>query len=274
MRQKVSILVFVLVIALLGCGDDNPTKPLTVTLGETSIVIVVNPPVNDSDNITAVTPGVQREGIEVRLDGGSVKTTDEDGVAVFGPVVPGNHTLSLSGNDGSGDLAVTIGDQDLLEIVVAVNGGVTRMNEIRYPFGGPVFEFSPADHPDSIAVALGTSNAIILLGGGTYSMDLTFSGSNLTLFGAGITGGQVTINGAVSIEGSNNRIRGAHCLQTVDIPGSSCGLVFSRVDGAFTAIGSSASVIQNRFCDTPNITGSDPTVLGNYGASPLAKKGC
>jgi hypothetical protein len=55
-----------------------------------------------------------------------------------------------------------------------------------------------------VNAALAQSNAIVFFRAGTYTGDLAFSGSNVTLFGEGPTGGAVTLDGNITVDGSFN----------------------------------------------------------------------
>ena len=95
------------------------------------------------------------------------------------------------------------------------------------------------------------------------------AGSNVTLFGEGPQGGQVTLNGSVEVGGSANRIRGARLMSALDVPGSDFGFSFSRVSGAFDLPGSDGVLLNNAFCGTITIGGSGTTALGNAGMAPV-----
>ena len=258
----------VLALGLLACGDDP--GPTDVTFGETTLVILVNPPLNDANEASVPTPGTVRPGVSVSVQGGPSGTTDANGVVVLAPVAPGAKTVSLSGGGASGTISVSIADKDLREVAVALtSSGASIMANVHYAFGGTVVEITPSMSVTEVNTQLARSNLIVFFKAGTYTGDLVFAGSNVTLFGEGPQGGQVTLNGTVEVGGSANRIRGARMMSTVTVPGSNFGFSFSRVSSGFSMDGSQGVLLNNGFCGTVTIAGSGTTALGNAGLAPL-----
>jgi hypothetical protein len=254
-----------------GNGDDTNGDPTEVTLGETTFVVVANPTVNDANDTTVPAPGTARPDVLVDVDLGPAVHTDVDGVAVLAPVEAGSRTLTLSGGGIDGFLVEGIADMDLVELAIAGEGDrVERMARVVYAFGAQVVELS-ADTPiDEVNDALSASDQIVLLEGGTYEGDLEFSGSNVTLFGEGVGGGRVFIDGHVEVGGSGNRIRGATITGDLDVSGSDFGMSFSRVEGDVVISGSTVTLLQSDFCGSVDVSGSDLVALGNAGMPPLA----
>ena len=272
-RRRGAWLALLVTPALAFCGDDETTgpPPPDVTLGETTIVVVVNPPVNDVNAMSMPTPGGTRAGVTVTADDGTSAVTGTDGVAVLADVTPGSRTVTLSEGSDSDDVSVNIADGDLREVAVAFDGGnAAIMKNLWYELSGQVTEVTPFMSVSEINDALSQSNRIVFFQGGVYSGDFQFSGSNLTLFGEGATGGQVTINGNVTVDGSNNRFRGALVTGNLSVPGSDAGVSFGRVNGTFGLSGSAGVLLHNAYCGTSGVTGSNPTVLGNAGMAPVA----
>ena len=259
-----------LVACLAGaaCSGESPTE-LEVTFGETTFVVIVNPVVNDANATSVPAPGSQQSGVSVAVAGGPSGSTNANGVVVLSPVVPGSKTLSVGGSD----VTVSIVDKDLRELAIARDGSASVMAEVPYAFGGQVVEITPSMSLTEVNAALSQSNTIVFFGAGTYVGDLQFSGSNVTLFGAGATGGAVTLDGNVTVDGSFNRIRGARITGSLSIPGSDVGISFSRVVGAVQVDGSDATLLNNAFCGTVNASGSGLTALGNAGMAPIASPG-
>ena len=256
----------------LACGGTpDPAEPTEVTFGETTLVILVNPPLNDANEASVETPGSARAGVNVSVQGGPSGTTDTNGVVVLAPIAPGAKTVSLSGGGASGTVSVSLNDKDLREVAVALtSSGASIMANVLYAFGGQVVEVTPSMSVTDVNNELARSNIIVFFKAGTYTGDLVFSGSNLTLFGEGPQGGQVTVNGSVEVGGSANRIRGARIMSGLDVPGSNFGFSFSRLAGAFDLAGSSGALLGNAFCGAITIGGSGTTALGNAGMAPLA----
>ncbi len=253
-------------VATIACGD-SVTNPTEVTLGETTFVVLVNPAVNDANATTVPTPGAGQLGVDVSVEGGPSGTTDAVGVVVLGPVAPGSKTLTVN----SADVTVSIADQDLREVAIARDGAsISVMANVQYAFGGTVVEITPSMSLADVNNALAQSNTIVLFGEGTYTGDLQFTGSNVTLFGAGVTGGTVTLDGDVTVNGSGNRIRGARITGLLTVPGSDVGVSFSSVVGDVQIDGSNTTLLNNAFCGSVTIAGSFATVLGNAGMSPIA----
>lgn len=259
-------------VAVLACGSDGPTDPTDVTFGETTFVIVANPVVNDDNEAQLPTPGSGRSGVSVSVQGGPSGTTDANGVVVLSPIAAGSKSLSFSGSGTGGSITASISERDLREIAVATSGSTAGvMANVQYAFGGTVVEITPSSPLSEVNDALSRSNTIVFFRSGTYTGDLEFSGSNVTLFGEGTRGGTVTLNGNVTVGGSRNRIRGARVSGTLTVPGSDFGMSFSRVVGAVDIAGSNGVLLNNEFCSTDvTISGSGTTLLGNAGLAPIA----
>ena len=61
-----------------GCKDDLPTSPVIdeVKYGETTIVVMLNPVINDANEAALPSPGIVRSGVRVSVEGGPSDTTD------------------------------------------------------------------------------------------------------------------------------------------------------------------------------------------------------
>jgi hypothetical protein len=194
---------------------------------------------------------------------------------VLSPVASGSRVLAFDGPD-DGEVALSIVAGDLREVAVALDAaGAEVMADIRYEFGAAVVEISPAMTLVEVNAALAASNSVVFFAAGTYTGDINFSGSNVTLFGEGNTGGSVVIDGNVTVSGSQNRIRGARITGDLAVPASNFGMSFTRVDGATDISGSSSVMLANAFCGTVTVSGSGATLLGNAGLAPIAApSGC
>jgi hypothetical protein len=256
-------------VVLVGCGDDGITDPVDVELGETTFVFLVNPVINDANEQTVPPPGSSVSGVNVAIQNGPSATTGAGGVAVLGPVEAGTRTASFG---STGELSLTISSGDLREVAIASDAsGAAEMANVLYSFEGQtVVEITSGMTVADVNDELAKSNQIVLLRGGTYTGDLEFSGSNVTLFGEGAGGGNVTINGNVMVSGSSNRLRGARVTGELSVPGSDSGISFSSVIGAVQISGSDAVLLNNAFCGGVTIDGSGTTALGNRGMAPVA----
>jgi hypothetical protein len=252
-------------LLLAACG---PASPTDVELGETTLVVVVNPTVDAPNNASVPAPGSARSALALSVDDGPSATTDAAGVAVLARVPAGRRTLRLP---GGASLQVDVVEGTLREVAVALSGSSAQlMAEVPYGVGQTVVEVTPSTPPAEVNAALNRSNALVLFRGGTYRGDLTFNGSNTTLFGEGPRGGTVTLEGNVTVNGSASRIRGARVTGTLSLKGSDNGLSFSRVSGRLTSDGSDVVLLGNQLCGGTGVTGSSVAVLGNTGAAPLA----
>ena len=259
--------------AMLGCGGGTePVDANNVPYGQTTLVVVVNPAVNTINTVAVPAPDTARRSVATSVVQGPSENTDSAGVATLSPVAAGTRTLTFDRDSLEGQVSVAIGARDLKEVAVALTpSGAGVMTEIPYAFGGRVVEVTPRMAIGDVNRHLAESNVIVFLRGGTYMGNLTFSGSNVTLYGEGRRGGTVTINGSVTVGGSGNRIRGARITGSLSVPANGFGMSLSRVDGAFQLNGSGARLLQNVFCGTVNSPTSNVTALGNLGMAPLAK---
>jgi hypothetical protein len=252
-----------------GCGDSQ--DPTEVVYGQTTLVVITNPTINEATQTSPPQPGGLANGIRVELDDGPAGTSDGRGVVVLSPVPAGARTLSLSGMGLQGSIGEAIADKDLIETALAVGAASAEsMGRVVYPFGGTVVEVTPEMTTEQVNQALTSSQTIVFFHGGTYTGDLVFSGSNATLFGEGGQGGQVTLAGSVTVDGSSNRIRGTTITGDLTVSGSDFGLSFSRVAGQTTIDASDATFLLNEFCGAVTLNGSGFTALGNQGMAPLA----
>jgi hypothetical protein len=255
----------------LACGGDGPTNPPDAVYGETTVVYVMNPVVNDVNVAVVPTPGTSRSGVDIAVNSGPSGTTGGNGALVLAPLTAGVRPVSFSAGAATGQLDLDIAQGDLREIAVALNGsGAGEMANVRYAFGGTVVEITPTMSITEINAELGRSNLIVFMRSGTYQGDLNFSGSSVTLFGQGAQGGAVTINGNVTVSGSFNRLRGARILGNLSVPGSGAGISYSSVAGTMTVDGSNAVLLNNAFCGTATVAGSGVLALGNAGLAPLS----
>jgi hypothetical protein len=258
----------------LACGGDGPTDPPGAVYGETTVVYVMNPVVNDVNAAAVPTPGTTRSGIDIAVTGGPSGTTGTNGELVLAPLTAGLQPVSFTIGATTGQLDLDMAQGDLQEIAVALDGsGAGQMANVRYAFGGTVAEITPAMSITEINAELARSNLIVFMRAGTYPGGLNFSGSNVTLFGQGAQGGTVTINGNVTVSGSFNRLRGARIIGNLSVPASGAGISYSSVSGTVTVDGSNAVLLSNAFCGTTTVSGSGVLALNNAGLAPIAAPG-
>jgi hypothetical protein len=261
---------FFLAIVVVGCGGggDDGVDPTDVRFGDTALVVVLNPVVNDANDAPVPAPGTVRAGVELRSDDGVASTTGADGIAVLAPLAPGLRTITVTGGGLDASFTVTLAAGDLLEVALAADGTTAQtMIELDYK-SDQYTEIMPAMTIAEVNSALAVSDTVVFIRGGVYAGDVDFSGSRVTLFGEGALGGQVTLQGNVTMSGSDSRIRGATITGTLAVPASGTGLSFSRVTGAVAAEGSDTTLLANALCGGATVTGSGALVVGNAGIAP------
>jgi hypothetical protein len=265
-----------LIAMLVACGSDggsgapDANNPTDVPFGTTAIIVVVNPTINDANAKAGLpVPGEIVSGVTLTTDDDVSATTGADGIAVLAPVTAGTRTITVSGAVNGGTFMVTIAEGTLRELALATESGRAEvMVDVDYK-ADQVFEVSPSMSSAEVDDILAVSDRVVFFRGGRYAGDLTFGGSRVTLFGEGVLGGNVTLEGNVTVTGSDSRIRGAHITGSLAMPASKVGLSFSRVDGALTSEGSDGMLLANSLCGSETITGSGTIVLGNRGAEPI-----
>jgi hypothetical protein len=168
-----------------------------------------------------------------------------------------------------GTFIVAVADKTLHEVALATdNGRAQVMVDVDYK-ADQAFEVDPTMTNAEVNNVLSVSDRVVFFKGGSYTGDLTFGGSRVTLFGEGVLGGKVSLDGNMTVTGSDSRIRGAHITGSLSIPASGVGLSFSRVDGAVTSEGSDGMLLANALCGTETVSGSGTVVVGNRGAPPI-----
>ena len=260
---------------LVACGGSSSgsgadaNDPTNVAFGTTAIVVVVNPVINTANMHTGVPPaGTVQSGVTLTTDDGVKATTGPSGIAVLAPVMAGTRTITVSGTGVTGTVSVMVAAGALHEVAIATDAsGTQRMLDVDYKTDQAV-HLDPTMSTSQVNDALKISDRVVFMAGGTYTGDLDFSGSRVTLFGEGVLGGKVTINGNVTVSGSDSRIRGTDITGTFTVPASGVGLTFSHVTGATTSQASDGMYLANALCGTTAITGSGTYVLGNAGIAP------
>jgi len=266
-----------LVFGLVACGGDDgsggppdASLPTDVKFGDTALVIVLNPVVNDVNDRTVAMPGTARTGVTFTSDDGVSAMTDASGIAVLAPLTAGARTITATGTGAAGTFNVMMAAGELREIAVASEGTTSSiMVNLDYK-SNRVTEVNPTMTLTEVNNALKVSDQVVFFKSGSYTGDIDFSGSRVTLFGEGILGGTVTLVGNVTISGSNSRIRGTTITGSLTAPASGIGLSFSRVNGATNATGSDGTFLKNALCGAVTITGSGSYALDNAGAAPVA----
>jgi hypothetical protein len=250
-------------------GGPDASDPTDVPFGTTAIVVVVNPVVNDLNERSVPAPGPVQSGVTLTTDDGVTATTGADGIAVLAPVTAGMRTITVTGTGVGGTTTVMMGAGELREIALATAGTTAQiMLNVDYKTD-QVAEVAATMTNAEVNDLLAVSDSVVFFPGGEYVGDLDFSGSRVTLFGEGVLGGTVTIQGNVTVSGSDSRIRGTRITGNLAIPASGVGVSFSRVDGAMNSEGSDGKILANALCGAETVTGSGTIALGNAGTAPI-----
>jgi hypothetical protein len=254
-----------------GSGTPDANSPTDIPFGATAIVVVVNPAINAANAEGGLpAPGSVVSGVTLTTDDDVSATTGADGIAVLAPVTAGTRTITVSGAVTGATFTVMVADKTLREVALATdNGRAEVMVNVDYK-ADQAFEVTPTMSNAEVNDILAVSDRVVFFKGGSYVGDLTFGGSRVTLFGEGVLGGNVKLEGNMTVTGSDSRIRGAHITGSLTIPASKVGLSFSRVDGAVTSEGSNGMLLANALCGSETITGSGTIVVGNRGAAPIS----
>lgn len=273
-RISTTLFVLSLTLPVTACGGDSgdggTLPPTDIAFGDTALVVVVNPAINDGNDANLPAPGQTRADVLVSSDDGLSATTDASGIAVLAPLTAGARTITLSGANVDSSFVVTMTDGELREVAVAADGTQADiMVNIDYKTD-QVTEITPAMDNAAVNAALAVSDTVVFFTGGVYQGDIDFSGSRVTLFGEGALGGEVVLEGNITVSGSDSRIRGTEITGDLIIPASGVGLSFSRVDGSAVAEGSDGMLLSNQLCGATSVTGSGIVVLGNLGVAPEA----
>jgi len=259
-----------LLVLLAGAcdGEGSGIDPTDVRFGETVLLVIVNPVVNDANRGLVPTPGLVRAGVEVRSDDGPSGMTGPDGIAVLARLSSGVRTIEVEGGGIAASFQLLVGRGALREVALAAEGQRAEvMVDASYSPEG-IVEVSPETPTAEINAALHVDDGLVFLTAGTYPGDLDVSASRATVISEGILGGKVTLQGNVTISGASSRIRGARVMGNLSIRAGDTGLSFSRVDGMATAAGGNMTLLANAFCGTAAITGSVSYVVGNSGIAP------
>jgi hypothetical protein len=243
-----------------------------VNAGQTVIVAIVNPVVNDGhQNGVPDSLGDERDGVNVDAEPGG-EDLSEDGIAVV-DVAPGSIDLSV----GEASLSVqVVAEGDVIDAPVAVTGDTGAFFDatpVRYAVGkdSGAWFFDPENELDEIRARLEEDDQVVVLGPGTYQGDLTISGSNVVIFGEGWSERAVTIDGSVLVQGTGVRLRGVTITGDLESRGNTLGISFSLVRGRTEIFGNASAFLVNVFCGGATVPSSNATLLENAGVAPITE---
>ena len=104
-------LALLLTATLPGCGSPTGSLDADQPFGDSAIVVVVNPEVNDGNTVSVPPFSADlREGISVDVDPGGSAITNATGLAVINEVLSGDADLRV---DDSAALAITVVSDDV-----------------------------------------------------------------------------------------------------------------------------------------------------------------
>ncbi len=271
-HRKVHLLALcsLLFIALAACGererdrgddDDRQGGAAEPRFGEvTTVVVVVNPYINDNSSIEDTT-GSERADVPVAIydeDDEYYTRTDSTGLAVLEDVPVGSWDLEIG--DGYVPLEI-FAEGELYDVVVSLRDGIAEhlVDPVRYPIGGDVVWLYDGDSlQDAIA-----DDTVIFLEPGHYDGGFELREENVLLFGAWHPedGPQAIIDGDIEVRGEPNRFRSIDLRGEVTSRANNFSMSFSYVDGA-DITGQGVSLIRNKFPEGAGTTvPSDDAVL-------------
>lgn len=250
-----------------GCATRDADRPF----GDTAVVVVLNPAVNDGNTTTVPTSwSTQREGVVVDAVPGGSATTDATGLAVIEEVVAGEVEIQFDAGPLLGFQIVSNGD--VYDLAAAYNGSEVAAYPnfpIRYGVGGEIVVFNSNASPDAVAQALSTNHNIVFFQNGTYHGDLLITGDDVIFFGEGFAERQVVIDGSVTVRGTGVRIRGFTITGNITLSGNDFGMAFTVVRGETQILGNAVAFLRNAFYGPVTVPSSNATLLDNEGMSPL-----
>ncbi len=264
------------VLFAVGCGGDEtsgvpgPTGGPAVTVGATALVAILNPVPNAGHNTgVPAEAGDARDMITINADPGGEDLT-KAGIGVV-LVDPGAVTVNV--NAASLPLTV-VAEGDVYDAPIAFDGAGAAYfanTPIRYPVGkssGAIF-FEVINPLAEIEAQLGVDNSVIVLGGGIYKGILTIDWTDVLIYGEGFTERDVIIDGSLTVNGGNVRVRGVTITGDLTTKGNDFGISFSLVKGTTLITGNGGAFVENIFCGDATVPSSNATLLDNFGVEPL-----
>ncbi len=262
-------LVLVAVTAAAACGNGvDPDRPF----GETSVVVIVNPPENDGNTSTPpdnIGSAVEDVGVEA-VPGGSDRT-DETGMAILGGVSAGPTDLAIEGGPHV-DFEI-VSDGDVYDAAVAYDGDSAAFYPgfpIRYGVGGEIIVVGTDEDAND---PLTRDDLIVFLEGGLHEGDLVIRGQNVVLYGEGFADRSAVVDGNVEVRGGDVRIRGVTITGDLTVNGNNFGMSFSVVEGDTQLQGQAISFLANVFCNGADVPSSNAALYDNEGLAPFAAPG-
>jgi hypothetical protein len=233
-------------ISMSACGEDPPntnTPPFGAFGEVTSVVIVVNPAINQGSS-TTIAPGPLRSGVSIQGAELPPVLTDPTGLALIQNVPTGPVPLKFD----SGAITLTVQQpKELYDVVVSYTSSGVRevIPPVRYPIGGQLTVIAPGGN---IAAAAANDNTIVFLQPGNYPGNFELPARNVLIFGAwSPTQGVLSIiEGDITVRGGDNRLRGVRVTGTLTSAANNFSAAFCDLAKA-TITGNGVSLIRNLF---------------------------
>jgi hypothetical protein len=269
-----------LALCLQGCGpidldvsDSAGTSGGAgmVVDGRTMVVVVVNPVVNTLH--AAGVPGElgeERDEIAVAVEAGGAA------VAAGGLAVVEVPVGSLQLQVGPAVLGLAVkAEGDVIDAPIGFNGDAAAFfsnTPIRHAVGAEgSTRFAVGAMVEKIAAALNKEQAVVVLEAGVYRGDLVVRGEGVLLFGEGWAEHGVVIDGSLTVEGDDVRVRGVTITGSLRARGKKFGMSFSRVLGASEVEDGAGTFLRNIFCGEVSLEKSGGIMLDNFGLEPITQ---
>jgi len=149
-------------------------------------------------------------------------------------------------------------------VAVRSDGVEEVFASVRYPYSENIITVSPGE---SITDAITEDDMIIMLEKGNYPGPLTFTKEGTLVFGAwSATDGPLSvIEGAVTVNGGNNRFRGVKFGSSLTLSANNFSMAFCSVTGTATMTGNGMTLLRNTFSGTANVPSSSAILVDNTG---------
>jgi len=239
-----------------------------IPAGSAVVVVIVNPVVNSTH--AGGVPGELgqlRDEIAVEAEPGGAAVT-LDGLAVA-ELAPGSLELRV----GAATLSLDVSAMgDIIDAPIAYDGASAAYfsnTPLRYPAGAATkaTRLDPETPRAAIAAALAKDGAVVVLRPGVYAGDLAIEGHGVLLLGEGWTDHAAVIDGSLTADGDDVRVRGVTITGDLVSTGTKFAISFSRVLGATSVTADDGVFVRNIFCEATTIPAS--IALDNFGLGPI-----
>ncbi|HQP70522.1 MAG TPA: hypothetical protein PLK90_09000 [Clostridiales bacterium] len=244
---------------IISCSDDDGTKPNDDPLGPetpgfygetTSAVFVINPIINVGSS-TTVTPGTDRNGIRIMINGVDTVHTDSSGLAVMRNLPVGINNILVGNNNDTVYLDV-VNEKDMYDLVLSYKPETTEYicPAVRYPYDSTSFTF--VDSSNFAVTDFNIDSHVYIFAEGEYDFpdpnpyQITAEGA--LFFGAWdeTTGSQTIFEDSIEVRGGNTRMRGIDVTEHIKVMANGFSAAFCSF-GSADITGNGISLIRNIF---------------------------